>query len=110
MRELESQLTSITSGDSVGCPHCETRSEKIQGCNHVRCYVCKVRFCFGCGKERDCKCGVFGGGATNRDLVTGLRQQDVVKVAKIRKEMAELEEMRGGRGNYDMRSKMRVPK
>ncbi|KAI5477490.1 E3 ubiquitin-protein ligase RNF14 [Pseudohyphozyma bogoriensis] len=36
-------------GNSMGCPGCEVRIQKSQGCNHMHCTRCNTHFCFRCG-------------------------------------------------------------
>lgn len=31
------------------CPKCKTKVEKVSGCNHMTCYLCKFQWCWICG-------------------------------------------------------------
>ncbi|KAK1832415.1 hypothetical protein QBC39DRAFT_348650 [Podospora conica] len=33
------------------CPACQSTLEKVDGCDHMICHVCKFEFCWGCGTE-----------------------------------------------------------
>ena len=35
------------------CPGCQTMTEKLNGCNHIECTICKVHWCFQCEKAFD---------------------------------------------------------
>ena len=36
--------------DNIGyCPKCKTRVEKVEGCNHMTCYICSFQWCWQCG-------------------------------------------------------------
>ena len=36
------------------CPECKALVEKIDGCDHMDCIVCKCQFCYFCGKTPRC--------------------------------------------------------
>jgi hypothetical protein len=39
------------------CPGCRFFVEKVAGCNHMNCTICRQRFCYNCGDSFPCTCG-----------------------------------------------------
>ena len=52
----------INNGLSHVCPKCNVKYEKIDGCNHITCSICKTESCYSCGLSyidkgvRACQC------------------------------------------------------
>ncbi|KAG2285836.1 hypothetical protein Bca52824_045440 [Brassica carinata] len=44
----ESENTTWILANTKPCPSCKRQIEKNQGCNHMRCSICKHRFCWAC--------------------------------------------------------------
>lgn len=50
------------------CPSCDVDIEKMEGCNHVKCGVCKFEFCWICHKEWKTHGGSFYDCMHKRDI------------------------------------------
>lgn len=50
------------------CPSCDVDIEKMEGCNHVKCGVCKFEFCWICHKDWKTHGGSFYDCMHKRDL------------------------------------------
>jgi hypothetical protein len=46
---LQEQFSKLTSELNLKlCPKCKTRTEKIEGCDHMTCFICKHEYCWLC--------------------------------------------------------------
>lgn len=50
-RNLEKKFKSWSDGNLAisFCPKCKTKVEKVEGCNHMTCYLCGFQWCWICG-------------------------------------------------------------
>ena len=81
----ESETANWILANTKACPHCSSRIEKNQGCNHMTCQKCKYEFCWICMGNWD-KHGSNTGGYYSCNKFKD-ENNDQTDVAKAKKEL-----------------------
>lgn len=78
------------------CPRCHYETEKISGCNHITCFICKFQWCWLCGKEYNsnhynvgsCKgLQYFKGNSLNEIRMNLRRRHHILAKRKLKKSL-----------------------